>query len=89
MVVLFGALSVDPTQWYRPAMFGTICPKAPHPQAGLLPDTAKEVFLPHMPEAFLFEEVQGTPDLRFVGTCEDRLVLVSDSLHEPRSRACH
>ena len=68
-------------------VFGTICPKAPHPQAGLLPDTAKEVFLPHMPVAFLVEEVRGAPDLRFVGTCEDRFVLVSDRLHEPRSLA--
>jgi hypothetical protein len=27
-------------------VFGTTCPKAPKVQAGLLPDTAKEVFLP-------------------------------------------
>jgi hypothetical protein len=68
-------------------VFGTICPKAPHPQAGLLPDTEKEVFRTHMPVVFLVEKVQGAPDLCFVGTCEDRFVLVSDRLQEPHSLA--
>lgn len=66
-------------------VFGTTCPKAPKVQAGLLPDTAKEVFLPAVPQAFHTQEVQRTPDLRFVGTCADAFVLVSDHLDTPLS----
>jgi hypothetical protein len=40
-----------------------------------------------MPVALLVEEVQGAPNVRFVSKCEDRFVLVSDRLHEPRSFA--
>jgi len=66
-------------------IFGTVCPRAPTPVAGLLPDVAKEVFLPMQPIAFSFEEVHNTPDLRFVGTCQDTFVVVSKYLDGPRS----
>ena len=46
---------------------------------------SKEVFLPMRPTAFRTEEVHQTPDLRFVGTCQDQYVLVSAHLDGPRS----
>ena len=68
-------------------IFGTKCPRAPLPDVGLLPDVAKELFLPMQPVAFSLEEVRDTPDLRFVGTCQDHYVLVSARLDGPRSIA--
>ena len=36
------------------------------------------------PIAFSLEEVHSSPDLRFVGTCQDSYVLVSSHLDGPR-----
>ena len=68
-------------------IFGTKCPRAPLPDVGLLPDVAKELFLTLQPVAFSLEEVRDTPDLRFVGTCQDHYVHVSARLNGPRSIA--
>ncbi len=50
----------------------------------LLPDMVKEVFLPTTPTAFTIEEVQQTPDLRFIGSVSDQLVVVSDNMQQPK-----
>ena len=63
-------------------VFGTRCPYAKTLFPGLLPDIAKEVFLVSAPPPLTLEEVSSSPDLRVLGTWEDKY---SDSFSEPRT----
>ena len=66
-------------------LFGTRFPRAKDQVPNLLPDLVKEVFLPTTPTAFTIEEVRQTPDIRFVGSVQANLVLVSEYLDNPKT----
>jgi hypothetical protein len=65
-------------------IFGTRFPHAKVPAPNLLPDLVQEVFLPTTPTAFTLEEVRKTPDIRFLGSVNDQLVLVSSHWEHPK-----
>jgi len=65
-------------------IFGTRFPHAKVPAPNLLPDLVQEVFLPTTPTAFTLEEVTQTPDVRFLGSVHDQLILVSSHWDHPK-----
>ncbi len=48
----------------------------------LLPSMVKDVILPTITTAFTIEEVQHTPDLRFISSVSDQLDVVSENMQQ-------